>query len=87
MNKRNELGKKTYGGQPEDIALTDALVDKVKKSGLSVTQFAIKCGVPDANVTLSYMLNHKRGLCFWKAVRMANAFGVDLGKIQKEFKC
>lgn len=86
MNKRNEFGKKTYGGQPEDQALTEALVEKVERSRLSFTQFSIKCGVPDANVTLSYCMNKKRGLSFWKAVRMANAFGVDLGKIQKRFQ-
>jgi plasmid maintenance system antidote protein VapI len=66
----------------EDKLLNEQFNAKFKKTGLSYNGFGKKYGLTGTHV--GFLVHGQRGLSFWKAVRIANALGIDLGKIQKQ---
>lgn len=66
----------------EDTVLAVLLRKKLAESGLSLTEFVDQADIKNGKTHLSYLFNGKRGLSFWKAVRICRAVGIKLHEIE-----
>lgn len=65
------------------VLFAEAIKKKWERSGLSRAKFFASYGDAGFHVNFCYMINGKRGLTLARAIKIANALGINLGKIQR----